>query len=161
MIKVFFIADTHFNHKKIIEYENRPFQDIEEMNNKMIENWNSVVGRMDKVFMLGDFGFYDTSRLLDKLKGFKILVMGNHDRRKSVKHWFESGFTEVSKYPILYNNWLLSHEPVGTTIYKNIYGHLHSKGWNNEYRFCVSAEKINYTPINIEEIEKYFKEFEL
>ena len=86
MIKIFFIADTHFNHNKIIEYENRPFKNVEEMNEKLIENWNSVVGRIDKVFVLGDFGFYNSKEILDRLKGFKILIMGNHDRHKSVKH---------------------------------------------------------------------------
>ena len=52
---VFFIADLHFNHKRIIEICNRPFKDIYNMNTSLINNWNSVVNREDTVFVLGDF----------------------------------------------------------------------------------------------------------
>lgn len=56
MSKVYFIADLHFGHANIIEYCNRPFQSVEEMNEFMIQQWNKKVKKDDKVFVLGDFG---------------------------------------------------------------------------------------------------------
>ena len=54
-MKTYFIADTHFNHKNILKYCNRPFSNVKEMNEKLIENWNNTVKKDDVVYMLGDF----------------------------------------------------------------------------------------------------------
>jgi calcineurin-like phosphoesterase family protein len=78
--KVFFTADTHFGHKNIIKYCNRPFADVEEMNNTMRNNWNKVVGPADIVFHIGDFAFLKNPReMIYSLNGEIILVPGNHD----------------------------------------------------------------------------------
>ena len=53
---VFIIADAHLFHKNIINYCGRPFENVEEMNNTIIKNWNRVVGKHDIVYVLGDFG---------------------------------------------------------------------------------------------------------
>ena len=55
MEKIFMIADTHFGDENIIKFEGRPFKSVKEMNQTMIENWNSVVSDEDTVFVLGDF----------------------------------------------------------------------------------------------------------
>ena len=54
---LFFTSDTHFDHKNIIRYCNRPFSSIEEMNNFLIKRWNATVGPDDTVFHLGDVTF--------------------------------------------------------------------------------------------------------
>ena len=80
---IYFISDTHFYHKKIIKYVNRPFKDVEEMNNTLINNWNKRVKHKDEVYILGDFSFGNkeqTLDLLNKLNGRKYLIKGNHDR---------------------------------------------------------------------------------
>lgn len=50
---IYFIADTHFNHRNIIEYCNRPFKDTNEMNEYIIQKWNSVVKEKGKINIFG------------------------------------------------------------------------------------------------------------
>lgn len=86
---IYFISDTHFNHSNIIEYCNRPFNDIKEMNDTLINNWNSVVKKDDIVYHLGDFALADEEKLKElysKLNGTIILIRGNHDG-KSAKYY--------------------------------------------------------------------------
>lgn len=80
--KVFFTSDTHFGHENIISFCHRPFVDVDDMDKKLIDNWNSVVKPDDFVFHLGDFALGD-SRLwvttLKQLNGNIVLIKGNHD----------------------------------------------------------------------------------
>lgn len=79
----FFTSDTHFGHARILELSNRPFADVDEMNEAIIANWNAVVARDDIVFHLGDVALgkiADSLPLVSRLNGYKILVNGNHDR---------------------------------------------------------------------------------
>lgn len=163
MCKIFFIADTHFGHEAIIDYENRPFENIDEMTTAIINNWNNVVSDEDTVFLLGDFSAYDKDASISickRLNGHKILIMGNHDT-ESEKYYYDCGFENVSKYPIIYDNfWILSHEPMyinSNMPYANIFGHVHGNPLYTDYSkqsFCVSAERINYTPIEFNEIKR-------
>ena len=76
-------ADTHFGHERIIELADRPFRSVEEMNEKLIENYNAVVGPRDTCYHLGDAcmgKLADSLPLLQRLNGNKILILGNHDR---------------------------------------------------------------------------------
>lgn len=80
--KIFFTSDTHFGHANIIDFCKRPFSSVEEMDQKLIENWNNVVGPKDYIFHLGDFCFKGTQywdKILDQLNGYKFLIIGNHD----------------------------------------------------------------------------------
>ena len=83
MSRIFVTSDTHFSHVNIIKYCNRPYASVEEMNNALIDNWNSVVKNDDLVIHLGDFALgrtiQDIKKHLDKLNGNKILILGNHD----------------------------------------------------------------------------------
>lgn len=76
----YFIADTHFNHKNIIKYDDRPFSSVEEMNETMIQLWNSRVTQNDNVYILGDVGFGNVDNILRRLNGNKYLIRGNHDK---------------------------------------------------------------------------------
>ena len=163
MSEVYLISDLHFFHDKVIRFNDRPFVDIEEMNHMLILNWNSIVNKNDKVFVLGDIAFYCNKSMLTniirKLKGNKVLIMGNHDRNKSISWWYDVGFKEVCKYPILYNNnFILSHEPIKNVPcgYLNCHGHVHCKSLKLLNYFNVSCEVLNYFPINFKYISKLF-----
>ncbi len=164
-MNIYFIADTHFSDENILRYENRPFENTEDMNDKMVENWNSIVKAEDEVYVLGDFGAEEQeAEILKKLNGTKYLVKGNHDV-KSNDYYRNAGFKEVYDYPIIFENfWLLSHEPLyvnSNMPYANLFGHVHNspifKTYSNQH-CCVSVERINYMPIAFEEIVKRVKE---
>ena len=94
----FFTSDTHFNHANIIKFCNRPFKDVEQMNEVMITNWNNAISKDDTVFHLGDFclgGAAEWTKILDRLNGKIYLIMGNHDL-KNIRQGFISRFEHVA-----------------------------------------------------------------
>jgi calcineurin-like phosphoesterase family protein len=158
--KVFFTADSHFNHSNIIKYEDRPFLTSSEMDRAMINNWNKVVAKKDTIFHLGDFSLglnkEQLIELLKKLHGKKILIEGNHDRGHRPSFWRDVGFFEAIDFPIIYNDYfILCHEPVYLNEhmpYRCVHGHIHSRSYDSNLYFNVSVERTNYTPVSFEEI---------
>jgi calcineurin-like phosphoesterase family protein len=161
---VFLISDTHFSHNNIITYENRPFKDIDEMDEYMIHKWNSVVSTNDIVFHLGDVCICGATRaefLLKRLNGRKLLIDGNHDHFSRTK-WRSLGFEPYTRY--FYKDYLLTHIPVDETPLRvavdskflkgNIHGHTHSQNQhlNKDYYTCCCVELIDYTPILFESL---------
>ena len=100
MGRKFYIADTHFGHRNIIQFDNRPYQDIEEMHHVMEMLWNSVVCDDDDVYILGDFSMHmngeRASALAGKLNGRKHLILGNHDKQNAA--WYPARFSDVCRY---------------------------------------------------------------
>ncbi len=89
MAATFFTSDLHFGHQNIIEYCNRPFGSVDEMNFGLVDRWNSVVGSDDEVWVLGDVCMgkvEETLRFVKQLHGTKQLVVGNHDRMFKTKN---------------------------------------------------------------------------
>lgn len=87
---IFFTSDTHFGHANIIEYCDRPFGSVAEMDEEMIQRWNERVRPGDTVWHLGDFSFKaEPIDYFRRLNGHKNLVKGNHDRLKQIRkcHW--------------------------------------------------------------------------
>lgn len=161
-MKEWIISDTHFNHKNIIDYCNRPFSSVEEMNRVLINNWNSVVSNDDIVWHLGDFAMgskEEITNLVNQLNGRINLIMGNHDNHL-VKWYYDCGFNKVYDRPIIIDDYfILSHQPrtVGANLYGYIYGHIHNDDIYKDYTsnsFCACVERINYTPILLEQAKK-------
>lgn len=150
--KYFVTADPHFGHENIIKYCNRPFNNVDEMDAKIVKLWNETVSNNDTVFVLGDFGM-GRKKIIDhvpRLNGRKILIKGTHDTYPN-EFYRQCGFDEVSKYPILFEFFLMSHEPLvlsETTPYFNFYGHVHndSRYIDNATSKCVSIERTGYKP---------------
>ena len=135
MGKIFYIADWHYGHANCIHFDNRPFKDVEEMNEALIANWNSVVSSDDTVYVLGDMFWCKTTEaiaVLDKLNGQKVLVQGNHDRVHDAQ--FRSKFVKIDEYMEIKDddrNVVLCHYPI--PCFKNhfygwfhLYGHVHT-----------------------------------
>lgn len=144
-------SDTHFFHSKIIEYANRPFSDVEEMNNTLIRNWNSLISSEDTVYHLGDFamGKENVAELVNMLNGKIILILGNHDRKG--KQWFrDQGFAEVCN-KLTMDKFLMTHRPVVDNLptgVVNLHGHTHGKptGLDPNLYIDCSCEVANYFP---------------
>ena len=77
---IFFISDPHFDHDVIRVFCERPYASVEEMNECMLDNWNGIVGKKDRVIIGGDFAWKNHNKWINALNGKKTLVTGNHDR---------------------------------------------------------------------------------
>ena len=154
-MKLFVTSDTHFNHKNIIKYCDRPFSDIYEMNETLIENWNEVVKDEDIIYHLGDYGFgskEELQEIFNRLNGQKYLIMGNHDLRFGKKYYQNLGFIEVYKTKYELDKYVLSHEPIQVSNDKiNIYGHIHNKPidpiFDDKNHICICPERTDYKPV--------------
>lgn len=137
-MKIFVTSDLHFGHKNIIEYENRPYKNIEEMDFAYINMWNRQVKNEDLVYILGDFSWYKgekTNDILRQLNGNKILIKGNHDKNfLDDKKFNKTLFEEICDYKEIKINKtkiVMFHYPIIDWNAKNngsihLYGHVHS-----------------------------------
>lgn len=157
------ISDLHLDHENIIEYCDRPFDSVEEMNQALINNWNSVVEKTDTVFYVGDFSWYDVENVIsfyERLNGEMVVVRGNHDSFSAD----EVPFSVVDTCTMSHNGvqFYLQHHPMTVpddVPWWLIHGHTH----NNELtahplinadtnRINVSCELLNYTPISLDSV---------
>jgi calcineurin-like phosphoesterase family protein len=154
---MFVISDTHFYHRNIKKYCNRP----DGWTETIINNWNNLVDDNDYVIHLGDLSFSNIEKTMEitrRLNGKKYLLKGNHDKRS--RKWIDqAGFTLIDK-PFIVDcegfKIVFSHRPKYDLPKEsiNIHGHIHNKRhfmWydNDNLYINVSVEKINYSPIRI------------
>ncbi len=175
----FVCADMHLGHRGIVNFlrpngeKERPWTDVEEMNEALIANWNSVVRPKDTVIVLGDFVINRSALpLAARLNGTKELVMGNHDTMRAEEYLVY--FKKLHGVKV-FDDYVMSHIPLHPASviprYKmNIHGHLHSKevGVYNDVMqgsrevddryYCVSMENIDYTPIVWEKLKQIIEE---
>lgn len=164
---IYFTADTHFRHSNIIEYCNRPFDSIENMNEAFIQRWNEKVDPGEHVFHLGDFGFGTKDELLEiknKLNGKIFFIKGNHDKdtkkiqnkfeifcqyhELNVKGYFESIEKELVLFHYPIEKWNKCH--YGSI---HLHGHQHSEHkLTGENRVDVGVDSWNYAPVSLFEI---------
>lgn len=172
---IFFTSDTHFFHANILNFEHRPFKDVNDMNTQMIKLWNDKVTNSDLVYILGDFSFgtvEETNDILKKLKGRKILVLGNHDHFVKNHKFDQSAFLEICNYKeIEYSGKriVMCHYPFASNDTKKfqLYGHIHSNTKDHIHHcpfnlpdnsYNVGADVNQYTPISIQEILRIMEE---
>jgi calcineurin-like phosphoesterase family protein len=152
--------DLYLGHENVIRYCNRPFADVTEMSMALLHAWKSAVKNGDTIINLGDVGLklnkeYLTT-VIQRLPGYKILVMGNHDRKKSVRWWLDVGFNEVYPRPVVYEGkYILSHAMVDISKgseFINFHGHVHNLESGIPNCINVSVEATGYKPVLIEDM---------
>lgn len=165
-------SDTHFNHSNIIKYCNRPFHDIYEMNQAIIDRWNSIVNDNDIVYHLGDFAFIRKDNLelsyaqqlrqqirefVDRLNGKIILIKGNHDTLSNFQAE-ECGFFEYYQKPVYVGDYILTHVPqedVPSDLI-NVHGHIHNtylEQFQKPWYYNVSCDLHDFKPIRLDELQ--------
>jgi len=174
-MSTWFTSDTHFGHERILELESRPFASTAEMNEALIDNWNSVVRPNDFVYHMGDAvmgSFAENVQLLGRLNGFIYLIPGNHDRVSSVYHakdaardrfrqmYLDQGICimrEENITVIADKKVTLSHFPFADERFPEmcpvdngqwlIHGHVHSEWQVNGRQINVGVDVWDYTPV--------------
>lgn len=158
MNRIFVVADTHFGHDKVIQFEaaRRPFTTIEEHDRELKERWNATVGPKDTVWHVGDvfFGGRDAHGILSELNGIKKLVLGNHDTYPIAV--YQMYFSKICGAAEL-RGCVLTHIPVHplqleSRYVANIHGHLHSKSVGDPRYICVSVEHTDLRPVLLDSI---------
>lgn len=161
---IYFTSDTHFHHKNVISYSNRPYLTVEHMNSAMIHNWNIVVKPKDTVYHLGDFCLSnrpdDWKDIRKQLNGTIHLIKGNHDKKNTIKacrSLFESvsdikevkhdGYRLVlCHYPL--ESWNRMHYGVG-----HLHGHCHGTlKSEKQWRIDVGVDCHDYRPVSFDEV---------
>ena len=177
---IWFTSDTHWGHLNIIKFCNRPWGSVEEMDEALIDNWNSVVEKDDIVFHLGDFAFAPNWRwkeLLSRLNGQIHLIIGNHDETRwpgdKVMELFAGVYNQLklkidNKYHVYLNHYpFLTYggvwrEPENAVI--QLFGHVHSSPTSSgkddsrlsilfPYQYDVGVDNNNYTPLSWDKIK--------
>lgn len=173
--KVYFTSDTHFYHSNIIGFCKRPFKNVEDMNETLIENWNRVVGQDDIVFHLGDFclgGSHEWTKILNRLNGKIYLILGNHDL-KNIRQGYASRFEltsmqmhiEVDKQKIYLNHcpFLCYGGAYGNTW--QLFGHVHTSKNNTgkdaprldmifPTQYDVGVDNNDFTPVSFAQVKR-------
>ncbi len=151
-------SDQHFGHKNIIKYANRPFDDIDEMREAMIRNHNELVTDEDYVIWVGDVAFLNDDKaneILHRLNGYKILIVGNHDmHKKKLKRLHVDEVHLVYNIEVAGAEMVFTHFPI-TNLPKpivNIHGHTHDTEDQSVQHMNVSVERIDYKPVNFDNI---------
>ncbi len=173
---VYFTADTHFDHANIIRFCNRPFTTAVEMNEALIANWNRKVHGDDTVYILGDMFFRteDPRPILQRLKGKKHLIVGNHDsqwmKMVELSHYFESldYYLETCDGQ---RKLTLCHFPQMCWNHQKrsfmIHGHIHENTDMDYWPLIVARENLlnagcdinNYEPVTFEELVENNRKF--
>ena len=172
MGKIFTTSDLHLGHQNILKYEplSRPFATVEEMDDAIVERWNSKVGPHDTVYVLGDLcmGMRDkVKERVSRLNGHIILVRGNHDDKNRIAIYEEMGIEVKDIAYLSYKGkfFIMCHFPIANEEFAKmvrednkecvfLYGHIHSKAPQGfvDGSFHVGVDTNNLTPLSIEEI---------
>lgn len=165
---IWLVSDTHLLHDRSFVWEPRGFQNIQDMDDAILTNWNEVVKDGDIVYHLGDVMLgHDLEaglRIVSKLKGEKYLAYGNHDtdnrlKAFAVNHLFKDiqmGYRlKMGKLSFICTHYptLVANSVKESPVY-SLHGHTHSKDrWSEVYHaYNVNVDAHDCKPVNLEDI---------
>jgi len=168
---LYFTSDFHFGHENILRYCNRPFHSVMEMDEMLINNYNSQIDNDDTVYILGDFAFNNVIEYSSRLNGIKYLIPGSHDKFKYKENYGELMILDpIFEIPISglideYDNnrlivlchysmrsWNKSH--YGSY---HLFGHHHGNLNSYGLSFDIGVDTNNYFPYSLNQIETKMK----
>lgn len=165
--KLYFIGDIHDMHTKCIEFDERPFDNVEDMHQIMVDNWNKTVLKDDTVIIVGDLAFNlkDAEQFLKETNGYKYLVLGNHDK------WYKGvlrcenvlGACDIINVHTDKETIVCCHYPLESWEKMHygsihVHGHLHKndKVLEKKNRYNCGCMIWEYTPVKIQDmIDKF------
>lgn len=154
----FFTADEHYGHANVIRFNDRPFTDVNDMNEGLIERFNQKVGDSQNNLTIhcGDFSwakkYRDAKRIIDRLNGQHVFLMGSHDvwLKNSPHHeiW-ERRINGQSVICCHYSMrvWAKSH--YGSW---HCFGHSHGNLESFGKSWDVGVDNNNYEPVSFDEL---------
>lgn len=170
---IYFTSDWHLNHKAVIRYSNRPFRDIHDMRQSLLENINNTVSKKcDKLFMLGDMTFGNKDGLLEFIESINAplyIIAGNHDANNICNFLRRAGVNVLPKgaFSFLKDDLkiTLTHKPLEDKYMVknefNICGHVHSSGglMLDDTHYDCGVDNNNYFPVPLDYILQKRKMF--
>lgn len=157
------ISDTHFGHANMLTFKRedgitpvRQFENVEEMDEVMVDNWNRIVKPQDHVYHLGDVCM--NPKHLDicfRLNGHKRLILGNHDHWDMRKYqpYFEKIFASR-----VFDGMIMTHIPVHVDSLgrfgANVHGHVHLNSLPDPRYVNACVEVRRFAPVALEDIKK-------
>lgn len=159
----FFTSDEHYDHKNIIKYTSRPFENVEEMNEELIKRNNKIVSPNDIVIHAGDFcwakTYQEAQKHIDRLNGNHVFLLGSHDKwLKGKSRWqvvwermIEGQFIVVYHYCL--RVWARSHYN-SWHLYGHSHGHLDpiGKSWD------IGVDSNNFYPVSFNKVSKIMED---
>jgi calcineurin-like phosphoesterase family protein len=178
MANLLLTADLHLGHSNVIRYDNRPFDNVDQMNKELIRRFNERVKEDDTCIIVGDFCFKNSpngkegeglpvhaKNYIKQLNGIKVFVRGNHDKNNSVQTKIERLVLKVGG---IYIN--VCHRPDDAIILDdryyslNIVGHVHNAWTTKEIEkngkfslmINVGVTTNKYYPYTFDEVKAIY-----
>ena len=152
-------SDLHLGHANIIDYAQRPFKNVEEMNERLWTAWEKTVPKEATIIIAGDVAMgrcihEDTWQRMREAPGkVKHLIVGNHDlhgngdlRIEGFDHVWSTVTTRDPR-PIVWTHIPLRDVPTG---WLNVHGHMHDKTFGDKIHINVSVEQTDYAPVRLD-----------
>ena len=146
--QIYFYSDPHFN-----DPESKLLRRNYISDEAQVKRINSKISKNETIIILGDVGDIE---FVKKIRGYKVLIMGNHDKGASNYRRNENNglFDEVYEGALIISEKIiLSHEPLNIPHMLNIHGHVHNPcGIQDNFHINMCAENIDYTPVCLKHI---------
>lgn len=152
----------HYSHKNILKYCKRPFASVREMNETLIANHNSVVGKGDVTVHAGDFFLGNPAggalEIIRRLNGTHVFINGSHDRWLSRMNRGEVKYHDIWHKTIDEQTVVVCHYAMRVWHKSHfnswhLYGHSHGNLAPEGKSWDVGVDNNNFMPVSWEQVK--------